>query len=171
MMTRTRRRLSCILCCAALLGGCAGASVLPPPPPRADVAAVTVPAEDAAPRGAALLERLRTYTGLDERQQARLAHVERLFAVGRDADARRMGEQLDDELRHVYHAYEVRPGDTLRRIAARADVYANPRLWPLLWQANRDRLDTPDRLMAGGVLRVPGHPTVGEIVEALAAGG
>lgn len=172
---RGRRRAAGVALGVALgLAACAQTPVAPRHPPPVDAAVETRPdgaSERLARPGAALVERLRSHTALDTRQQALIDHVERLLAVGREADAQRIGEQLEAELRSAYRAYQVQAGDSLRRIAAREDVYANRRLWPLLWHANADRLEAPDRLTTGQVLRIPLHPTVAEVVEALADGG
>ena len=45
--------------------------------------------------------------------------------------------------------------DTLWRIAGFKDVYNNPYLWPLLWQRNKEQLDSPDLLHPGQKLLVP----------------
>lgn len=47
----------------------------------------------------------------------------------------------------------VREGDSLWRLAAR--LYGDGRLWPRLWQANRDRLADPQQLRPGLTLTVP----------------
>ncbi|RMH14409.1 MAG: LysM peptidoglycan-binding domain-containing protein, partial [Gemmatimonadetes bacterium] len=47
----------------------------------------------------------------------------------------------------------VEPGDTLSIIAGR--VYGNPLLYRRLFEANRDRLTSPNAIKEGMVLRVP----------------
>ena len=51
----------------------------------------------------------------------------------------------------------VQPGDTLSHIARR--VYGNAGLWDTIFQANRDKLDTPDKLKVGMKLTIPPKPT------------
>ena len=63
--------------------------------------------------------------------------------------------------------YTVKPGDTLWRIAARPAIYANAEYWPLIYRANRNRLPSPDRLMAGQKLTIPRDPSPGEIDAAV----
>jgi LysM repeat protein len=47
----------------------------------------------------------------------------------------------------------VRPGDTLWRIARQQSGHGS--WWPQIWQANRDQLRRPDRLVVGTMLRLP----------------
>jgi nucleoid-associated protein YgaU len=52
-------------------------------------------------------------------------------------------------------AVTVRPGDSLWRLSARQDIYGDPRRWPRLYQANRDRIRDADLIHPGQELRVP----------------
>ena len=45
--------------------------------------------------------------------------------------------------------------DCLWNIAKRKDVYDNPRLWPKIWQANRDGIGHPDVVHPGQKLKIP----------------
>lgn len=47
----------------------------------------------------------------------------------------------------------VQPGDTLSIIAQR--VYGDPGMWRLIYEANLDQLDNPDRILAGMELIIP----------------
>jgi nucleoid-associated protein YgaU len=47
----------------------------------------------------------------------------------------------------------VRPGDSLSRIAGR--VYGDINKWRLIYEANQDRLEDPDKLLVGMELKVP----------------
>lgn len=49
--------------------------------------------------------------------------------------------------------YTVRAGDNLAKIAARRDVYGDPKKWPVIAKANRIR--DPKNLKVGRVLRIP----------------
>ena len=46
--------------------------------------------------------------------------------------------------------YQVQPGDTLSKIAAR--MYQNPRKWTVIFEANRDKLPGPEKLTVGQVV-------------------
>jgi hypothetical protein len=64
-------------------------------------------------------------------------------------------------------SYAVERNDTLWSIAGKPHIYDNPRLWPLIWNANRDRLPDPKQLRTGQQLKIKPNPTVKEVVEAL----
>lgn len=63
-------------------------------------------------------------------------------------------------------AYTVAKGDCLWKIAARADVFHDPWLWPLLEEANPVLIQDPDRIEPGWRLRVPLHPTEAQVALA-----
>jgi len=45
--------------------------------------------------------------------------------------------------------------DCLWNIARKKDVYANPWMWPKIWQGNRDKIQDPDLIMPNWVLKIP----------------
>jgi len=49
--------------------------------------------------------------------------------------------------------YTVQKGDTLGKISMK--IYGTSRKWKEIFEANRDRLQNPDRLKVGQVLRIP----------------
>lgn len=52
-------------------------------------------------------------------------------------------------------SYTVVKGDCLWKIAAKEDMYANPFLWPLIWDSNRDLIkDTPDLIWPDWVFKI-----------------
>lgn len=51
--------------------------------------------------------------------------------------------------------YTVSDGELLWAIAKRPDVYGDPFLWPLLYQANRDQIKDPRKIYAGQILTIP----------------
>lgn len=52
-------------------------------------------------------------------------------------------------------SYIVTEGELLWTIAKRPDVYGDPLLWPLLYQANRDQIKDPRKIYAGQTLSIP----------------
>lgn len=52
--------------------------------------------------------------------------------------------------------YTVVGGDTLSRIAKRH--YGDAAKWPLIFEANRDRIKNPDLIQIGWVLTIPEQP-------------
>ena len=59
-------------------------------------------------------------------------------------------------------SYTVSDGELLWTIAKRADVYGDPLLWPLLYQANRDQIKDPRKIYAGQTLTIPRNVSEGE---------
>lgn len=49
----------------------------------------------------------------------------------------------------------VEPGDTLWSIAAQADVYADPYLWPVIYRHNRDQIVDPSQIYPDQTLVIP----------------
>ena len=49
--------------------------------------------------------------------------------------------------------YEVRPGDTLSRVSS--EVLGSAKYWKKIYEANRDKLSSPDRLIVGMTLTIP----------------
>jgi nucleoid-associated protein YgaU len=62
--------------------------------------------------------------------------------------------------------YAVTAGETLWSIAARREVYADPLLWPLLYQANRDQIKDPQHIYAGQVLAIPRNLSAADLEQA-----
>jgi len=53
------------------------------------------------------------------------------------------------------HRYEVRKGDSLWRIAARADVYGNPFMWIKIYNANMSKIQNPNVIYPGQLFDIP----------------
>lgn len=64
----------------------------------------------------------------------------------------------------TYHT--AKRGETLPLIAAQADVYNDPALWPLLYRANRDQIKDPRHIWPGQVLRIPRNVSREDLLEA-----
>ena len=52
-------------------------------------------------------------------------------------------------------SYVVRSGDSLWRISGRADVLGRSAEWQRLYEANRDRIQDPDRIYPGQEIEIP----------------
>lgn len=89
---------------------------------------------------------------------ARLSHEAHRFPAGSD----RPGEM------QVPEVYRVRDGDDLTAIATR--LYGHPRGAAAIWQANADRLESPDLLPIGLPLTVPPAWQVFQNDQAFAGG-
>jgi len=51
--------------------------------------------------------------------------------------------------------YLVKPGDSLWRISGRADVLGRSAEWRRIYEANRDRIQNPDRIYPGQEIEIP----------------
>ncbi|MBN1522590.1 MAG: LysM peptidoglycan-binding domain-containing protein [Candidatus Aureabacteria bacterium] len=51
--------------------------------------------------------------------------------------------------------YEVKKGDSLWRISAQKNIYNDPYKWMEIYTANRDKIDDPEIIYPGQVLRIP----------------
>jgi len=82
-----------------------------------------------------------------------------------EEEARRKAEEearlkAEEEARKAREArsftsYRVGSGESLASIAALPNVYGDPLLWPLLYQANRDQIKDPSQIYIGQVLTIP----------------
>lgn len=62
--------------------------------------------------------------------------------------------------------YLVSEGELLWSIAKRPEIYADPLLWPLIYQANRDQIKDPRHIYAGQILSLPRNFSANELEEA-----
>ncbi len=113
------------------------------------------------------LQKLQIYTGLSDAQLARMRTAEVALASRQGRRAYLLLSALTRELANATQRYVVAAGDSLWIISGRAEVYGNPYLWPLIWQANLDSLSNPNQLRAGQRLKIRSNPTVEEVVQAL----
>ena len=51
--------------------------------------------------------------------------------------------------------YTVQKGDTLEKIAAKAEIYGSGKKWYRIYKANQDKLKSPNRIYPGQVIRIP----------------
>ena len=59
------------------------------------------------------------------------------------------------DIRALPATYEVRYGDSLWWIAQYKDVYNDPYLWPVLYDANKNVIKDPDKIIPGMKLQIP----------------
>jgi nucleoid-associated protein YgaU len=67
------------------------------------------------------------------------------LGVGQGADPAEAGGR--------YEMYQVRRGDTLSALAKK--YYGSPNEWSLIYSANLNKLESPDRIYVGQLLRIP----------------
>lgn len=63
--------------------------------------------------------------------------------------------EVDSEQVSLVQTYKVREGETLSEIAARPEVYGDAKEWPKIYNANKDKLKSPNRIYPGQMLRIP----------------
>jgi LysM repeat protein len=64
-------------------------------------------------------------------------------------------------------SYNVVRGDHLWGISSKPTIYGNPYQWPLIYKANRGKINDPDLIEPGWVLSVEKSPSSGDIDEAV----
>ena len=89
------------------------------------------------------------------------------IAEGQPATLSEKKYSTPEEEAPLARTHVVKSGECLWWIAEYEDIYNDPFMWPLIYDANRDRIDTPDRIDLGQTFRIPrsGH-TMDEIREA-----
>ena len=107
------------------------------------------------------------YTGLGDSQLLELQGAEEILVTGNSRLAYGRLRQFNERVARIVKPYAVRPGDSLWVIASKPGTYANPWLWPLIWQDNLAVLPDPNRVRAGQVLTLRPHPRVNEVVKAI----
>jgi len=111
---------------------------------------------------------------LKRKQELERAEAEAAAAARRaeelkaeQAEARRRAERARYEKTQVLPTrHTVKRGETLPQIAAQAEVYGDPSLWPLLYRANRDQIRDPKVLWPGQQLKIPRNIDRNDINEA-----
>ena len=66
----------------------------------------------------------------------------------------------------VTYTYEVAKGDSLWCIARSENIYGDSFLWPLLFEANRDTIQSPHWIAVGQVIKVPFDQTIPVMMKA-----
>ncbi|MDH5485276.1 MAG: LysM peptidoglycan-binding domain-containing protein, partial [Gammaproteobacteria bacterium] len=90
--------------------------------------------------------------------QAR-AEADRLKAEGAISGSAAMGSGAD--------SYTVVSGDNLWSISGKDDIYANPYQWPLIYKANRDKINDADLIFAGQTLDIDRSASSSDIDAAI----
>lgn len=63
--------------------------------------------------------------------------------------------ELKAEIAKYPSEYTVQKGDYLVKIAGMRYIYNNPKAWPRIYRANRDKIKNPNLIYPGWVLRIP----------------
>jgi len=118
-------------------------------------------------RAKALLGKLNSTTGLSDSQYSRLKAAQTALDYEHPREAYEIASRLDTELKAKTKRHKVKKGESLWTIAKRDDIYSNPWLWPLIWEANRKTLKSPGSVRAGQVLKIRANPSVDEVLKAV----
>jgi nucleoid-associated protein YgaU len=62
--------------------------------------------------------------------------------------------------------WTVKNGESLSRISGYEEIYSDPVKWPRIYRANRDKIEDPNLIFPGWLLRIPrGLPTSHVVIE------
>lgn len=114
------------------------------------------------------LRKAQNRIGLSDAQLAEIQSAQDRMASGDNGGAFVMLQGLNAELQSETRSYVVQDNESMWHVAGQPEVYGNSYLWPLVWQANRDKVKKPSQLYKGLRLVVPAHPTAEEVAQALA---
>ncbi len=94
---------------------------------------------------------------LDELKASKLSLLPEFF--DRITALQQKIDGLNSTLANMEKSYTVgtwsHDRDCLWNIAKKKDIYANPFMWPKIWQGNRDKIKDPDIIHKGQKLRIP----------------
>jgi nucleoid-associated protein YgaU len=108
------------------------------------------------------IEKAKTFTNLTSGQRDRLRSAERDYDRGNYRNAYETARSLVSELQAATMNYRVERGDSLWRISGKSAVYGDPYQWPLIYRANRDKIDDADLIYPDQEFKVYKHPTQAE---------
>lgn len=150
--------------------GLAGLSALPPLGSQAGAAAPTRSAphfaKGARGRAQAALYDLEHRANLSPAQAGQVQGARAALKAGKTRQGEQLATGLDTRIRTAVQHYTVGKGDTLNTIAE--TVYGNAYLWPLIWDANRKAVPSPQLLRVGSRLTIHLYPTLDQAASALA---
>ncbi len=64
-------------------------------------------------------------------------------------------ERQIKELESLPTEWTVRSGESLSKISGYKEIYGDPRKWPRIYRANRDKISDPNLIYPGWVLKIP----------------
>ena len=84
-----------------------------------------------------------------------LRKIEECCAKAKEWEEKLKPEKVELKAPSAKMTYSVKKGDSLWGISAQPDVYNDPAHWKKIFEANKDRLISPDRLYPGQKLVIP----------------
>ncbi|MEO0123896.1 MAG: LysM peptidoglycan-binding domain-containing protein [candidate division WOR-3 bacterium] len=73
----------------------------------------------------------------------------------RDELKNKLAELKETWKRCQYGRYKVNEGDWLSKIASMRNVYADGKKWPMIYEANKDKIKNPNLIYPGWILLIP----------------
>lgn len=64
-------------------------------------------------------------------------------------------------------SYQVERGDSLWGISGKAEIYANPYQWPLIYKNNSDKINDADLIHPGQVFDIDNNPSSSDVSAAV----
>ena len=113
------------------------------------------------------LKKAQDRTGLSDAQVEQLQQAQDKLAAGDSGTAFLLLQSLNAQLQSETRSYVVQDGESLWHVAGQQEVYGNSYLWPLVWQANKEKVKEPYQLYKGLRLSFPAHPTIEQVSDAL----
>ncbi len=87
-------------------------------------------------------------------------------AGGQTAESKALAAKAKKKTKLMMASYVVKKGDCLWRIAKLKGIYSDPFLWPVIYEANKDKIKNPNLIYPGQKLVVPrGGMTMDQIKE------
>jgi hypothetical protein len=152
-----------------------------PAPPEAAAANTEIARADTAPPvpaqapagqqtelAQAELKKAQDRIGLSDAQVEQMQQAQDKLAAGDSGTAFLLLQDLNARLQSETRSYVVQENESLWHVAGQQEVYGNSYLWPLVWQANKNKVKQPYQLYKGLRLTIPAHPTLQEVSDALA---
>jgi hypothetical protein len=82
-----------------------------------------------------------------------------------EAEVARLEREIA-ELEALPTEWTVKSGESLSKISGYEEIYSDPVKWPRIYRANRDKIDDPNLIFPGWLLRIPrGLPTNHVVAE------
>ncbi|HVO66982.1 MAG TPA: LysM peptidoglycan-binding domain-containing protein [Syntrophales bacterium] len=74
---------------------------------------------------------------------------------GTTAEGKKVAADKSKRKKGKVESYVVKKGDCLWRIAKMKGIYNDPFLWPVIYEANKDKIKNPNRIYPGQKLVIP----------------
>lgn len=103
----------------------------------------------------------------DTARAVELANRARRQAENALAQQQREQQRLAEQMGMKQNTYTVQRGDSLWGISAKSEIYGNPYQWPLIYKANRDKINDADLIYPGQNFTIQRDFAAGEVDAAV----